>query len=70
VSYYSIHDVAVSFMEIGKIVEIFRYIYIEGSECDFDPSETFPNSVPYWSLFVVVLSRRVGIFSIFYSVWE
>jgi hypothetical protein len=25
VTYYSIHYVAVSFMEIGKIVEIFRY---------------------------------------------
>jgi hypothetical protein len=25
VTYYSIHDVAVSFMEIGKIVEMFRY---------------------------------------------
>jgi hypothetical protein len=25
VTYNSIHDVAVSFMEIGKIVEIFRY---------------------------------------------
>jgi hypothetical protein len=35
VTYYSIHAVAVSFMEIGKIVEIFRYI--EGAECDFDP---------------------------------
>jgi hypothetical protein len=25
VTYYSIHDVAVSFIEIGKIVDIFRY---------------------------------------------
>jgi hypothetical protein len=34
VTYYSIHDVVVSFMEIGKIV---KYLGIEGAECDFDP---------------------------------
>jgi hypothetical protein len=32
VTYYSIHDVAVSFMEIGV-----KYLGIEGAECDFDP---------------------------------
>jgi hypothetical protein len=31
VTYYSIHDVAVSFVEIGKIV---KYLGIEGAECD------------------------------------
>jgi hypothetical protein len=93
VTYYSIHDVAVSFMEIGKIVKIFRYAILlletfplkyvgprmwplflilyscAGTQISVVDERNCTNSVLFWSLFVVVLSR-VGIFSIFYSVWE